>query len=322
MVGSAVSSVVGGIFGARAGDKAADAQQEASGDAIREQQRQFNTSVQNTLPFRTVGNAALFRAAQLAGLGDLGSQFTPNASGELRFNSPQSTLAQAIPQQPGQPAAQQQVAQPQTGFASLLDQALAKARQNQPLDEAEYQQVNLLYGGNVPQGILRAAPVQQPVAQPITQPGVAPQQQAQGQSPEALLQLDPGFNFVRGEGEKAIERAASANGLLKSGRFSKEILRFNQNLAGTEFNNSFNRLTGLATGGLNATQNLNSLGAEAATRIGGAAVDSGNAQAQGILSRNNAIQAGFEGAFGSLAGRAGGGAGGSSAILRPGQVLR
>ena len=55
------------------------------------------------------------------------------------------------------------------------------------------------------------------------------------------FQTDPGYNFRMAEGLKALERSASARGLLQSGGTLKGIQQYGQNIASDEYQNAFNR---------------------------------------------------------------------------------
>jgi len=57
----------------------------------------------------------------------------------------------------------------------------------------------------------------------------------------AQFQADPGYNFRMSEGIKALERSASARGLLQSGGTLKGITQYGQNLASQEYENAFSR---------------------------------------------------------------------------------
>jgi hypothetical protein len=70
------------------------------------------------------------------------------------------------------------------------------------------------------------------------------------------LELDPGFEFRRSEGEKAIERAAAAAGSFGSGANLKDFMRFNQGLASEEFGAAIGRLFGLQGIGAQANRSF------------------------------------------------------------------
>lgn len=81
------------------------------------------------------------------------------------------------------------------------------------------------------------------------------------------LANDPGFQFRLAEGQKALERSASARGGLNSGATMKSLARYSQGLASDEYQNAwsrnesansnrFNRLASLAGVGQSSAQNL------------------------------------------------------------------
>jgi hypothetical protein len=90
---------------------------------------------------------------------------------------------------------------------------------------------------------------------------------------KAAFAVDPGYQWRLSQGENALERAASARGLLGSGRYLKDAMRFNQGEASQEFGNAYNRLTNLAGLGQTATQSsadylTQGANAQAAGRVG------------------------------------------------------
>lgn len=70
------------------------------------------------------------------------------------------------------------------------------------------------------------------------------------------LQFDPGFEFRRQEGERAIERAAAAAGSFGGGGNLRDFARFNQGLASQEFGAALARLGGLQQIGSQANLNF------------------------------------------------------------------
>lgn len=114
---------------------------------------------------------------------------------------------------------------------------------------------------------------------------------------------DPGYQFRMAEGQKALERSASARGMLSSGGALKGLARYSQGVASEEFGNRFNRLASLSGAGQAANQNLGALGAQQAANMGHYADSAsnlygamGNADAAGAMGTANA----FSGAMGSL----------------------
>ena len=70
------------------------------------------------------------------------------------------------------------------------------------------------------------------------------------------FQLDPGYAFRLKEGQKVRERSAAGRGDLFSGKTGIELEQYGQDYASNEFMNAFNRLMGLSTQGLSATNTM------------------------------------------------------------------
>jgi hypothetical protein len=104
----------------------------------------------------------------------------------------------------------------------------------------------------------------------------------------ADFQADPGYQFRQQEGERGLQRAASASGGLGSGKFLKDAMRFNQGNASQEYGNWFNRFQALRQNKLNPLQSLMGSGQTAANTIGGYVTDGGSAQAAGKVGTANA----------------------------------
>ena len=68
-IASIAGPVLGGLLGADGAEDAANAQGQATGAAIAEQRRQFDTSRKDLAPYRSAGTAALTRVRDLLGLG-------------------------------------------------------------------------------------------------------------------------------------------------------------------------------------------------------------------------------------------------------------
>jgi len=108
---------------------------------------------------------------------------------------------------------------------------------------------------------------------------------------------EPGYQFTQSEGEKAINRAAAARGGFGSGKRLKDLVRFNQDNATRGYNNSYNRLAGMANLGLGSTNSLMSNNSNVASGLGNLASAFGNANAAGTLqganSTNNLLGTGL-----------------------------
>ncbi len=117
----------------------------------------------------------------------------------------------------------------------------------------------------------------------------------------------PGYQFRLDEGVRAIDRSASARGMLMSGGIQRELTRYGQGLASAEFNTYANRLSALAGIGQTANQSAGQFGSAAAGQVGqtsnalaGTIQAGGTAQAGGIIGSSNALTQGLQGALGSF----------------------
>lgn len=102
------------------------------------------------------------------------------------------------------------------------------------------------------------------------------------------FQADPGYQFVREEGERGLQRAASAHGGLGSGRYLKDAMRFNTGLASNEYGKAYDRYGTDIARQINPLQALAGQGQSAANTIGGYTLDGGNARAAGRVGSANA----------------------------------
>lgn len=116
----------------------------------------------------------------------------------------------------------------------------------------------------------------------------------------ADLQNEPGYQFRLNEGQKAIERSASAKGGLYSGATLKSIGRYGQDYASNEYGAAFNRdlqskqakynfLAGVSGSGQTATAQVDQLGAVNAGNVGNMITSAGAARGAGIVGSANAI---------------------------------
>ncbi len=85
---------------------------------------------------------------------------------------------------------------------------------------------------------------------------------------EWMKAVDPGYQFRFNEGQRAVSSRQSAGGDRLSGRARKELMRYGQGYASSEFGNSVQRL-----------HNLASLGDQAVGRVSNAAMGQGSANA-------------------------------------------
>lgn len=126
------------------------------------------------------------------------------------------------------------------------------------------------------------------------------------------FQESPGYRFALQEGINAIDRGASARGLLNSGARLRELTRYGQGMANQEYGNWLSRLQGLAGVGQTATgqgaslaQQAGQTAANTAMQTGGAlagiAAQQGQAQAAGGVNATNALLGGANAGLGLYA---------------------
>jgi hypothetical protein len=138
----------------------------------------------------------------------------------------------------------------------------------------------------------------------------------------------PGYEFRKAEGAKGAENSAAARGGLLSGAALKAMERYGQDFASNEYGNWFNqsntdrnfisgqgdaaynrynnnntqrynRLAGVSGTGQQATNFVNTAGANYANQAGQNITGAGNAQAAGIVGQANALSGGLSGAYNS-----------------------
>lgn len=116
----------------------------------------------------------------------------------------------------------------------------------------------------------------------------------------------PGYDFRYGEGLRAVDSGAAAKGQLMSGGTMKDEMRFADGLASADYNDQFNRMMAVASGGQQAA----TTGANAAQGYANSASslygNIGQAKASGYAGQNAAIQ-GTLGNLSSIFGMYGGG---------------
>jgi hypothetical protein len=120
------------------------------------------------------------------------------------------------------------------------------------------------------------------------------------------FQSDPGYQFRQSEGEKGLQRAASAQGGIGSGRFLKDAMRFNQGLASQDYGAAFDRFNVGQTNIFNRLASASGIGQTAANQTGAAASNFGSQIGSNIIGAGNALAAGQVGsanAFNNAAGQ-------------------
>lgn len=120
------------------------------------------------------------------------------------------------------------------------------------------------------------------------------------------FEADPGYQFRKDEGTKAIQNQFAARGGLLSGAQRKAGARFTSDLASNEYRNayareadsyarnvnardrSFNQLSSLAGSAPIATNQINTAGSQMGNSVGNSITQGGQAQAQGYINQGNA----------------------------------
>lgn len=92
---------------------------------------------------------------------------------------------------------------------------------------------------------------------------------------------DPSYQFRFNEGQKAVDNSAAARGSTLSGAALKALTKYGQGAASTEYQNQFNRLSGMS-----------GMGQNAAAGQGTASMNFGNSQANNLMEAANARSAG------------------------------
>lgn len=115
---------------------------------------------------------------------------------------------------------------------------------------------------------------------------------------------DPGYAFQLQQGNQAVLNSAGAGSGALSGSALKDLLKYNQDYAGTAYNDAFNRyqtqqgnifsrLSSLAQLGQNAAAGVGAQGTSLAGNAGQAISNAGTASGAGIVGAGNALNSGL-----------------------------
>lgn len=116
---------------------------------------------------------------------------------------------------------------------------------------------------------------------------------------EAMLEpgyehrASPGYAFRFNEGQRAVESGAAARGGLMSGKTLKDLARFGEGLAASDFETDWARKAGLAGIGERSTSSLAQLANASTGRRSDLTTGIGNARASGYVGQANAFQSGL-----------------------------
>lgn len=201
-VGGLVGNVVGGLFSSNASDNATNAQQNATNQANATQLQIYNQNRADQAPWRSAGESAL--------------------------NTLMATLG--LPTRQSQQGQQQGVAQ--QGAQQNTQGPQAQAYPNDPW---QFHRTAPVAAGT------RTVGTQAPGIQaPMQYPSLGGGRYATAQFTPGDLRNEPGYQFLLSEGQRGIDNSAAARGGI-GGDSLRAAANFSQGLAGTTYNDAFNR---------------------------------------------------------------------------------
>lgn len=354
----AVAGVAGAAISANGAKSAAGAQSAASEQATQAQMMAAAQMRQDLAPWTQAGGAAQSRLNQYLGLGGIGSsgRTSMGLSTGLTPDQVRQQLLSQYTRQSTAPNAGPMYRTGQEAIAALGPQGAAEYFQNRANQGSSTQGGSWVQGnGDANDGVhadvWRADQQAQGPASTIDEEGLKAaiakyyeEQDAQNAAIEAdpnygsLLRAyrngeefsftgkdvatDPGYQFGLNQGTQGIERGQASRGNFLSGAAMKELNRFNQDYAGTKFDNAFNRaqstwntnlnahdnnrsriysfLTGVSGMGQASAAQTASGNQQAANQISGNALATGNANSAASVASGNAWQTGLNQAANSL----------------------
>lgn len=101
-------------------------------------------------------------------------------------------------------------------------------------------------------------------------------------------QQDPGYQFRMDEGTRALERSASARGILNSGGTLRSATRYAQDYASNEYQRVFDRISTIAGHGQGAANTGSNVILNTGANTGRAIMNAGDARASGYVAQGNA----------------------------------
>jgi hypothetical protein len=139
----------------------------------------------------------------------------------------------------------------------------------------------------------------------------------------STYQQSPGYAWQLGQGLRAVDAGAAAQGMLRSGATLKAEQTFGQGLANTDFSNYWNRLQQLSSGGLSAAGGIANAATGGAAQIAGTDTSAAAAQAKIIGNEASSIGSSANGLMNNQGFQSwlGGGGGASTYAQMPGADL-
>lgn len=303
---SAATSVAGGAIGASAAGNAADAAAKSSLEGtkltVASNEKMYNQTRADQLPYTAGGSAALGRLDYELGLPSLQ---TSTQAGYKAGYGPQATSY--IPSNGGSPVIG--YGAPTSVPAAMNPGTLNTFQQAVSGKAAQY--------GN---GDGRPIPVGKngvgvPAAQPVSYTADPSYGSLMHDFSTEDFHTDPGYQFTLSEGQKALDRSAAARGGLFSGATLKANDLYNQGAASTEYQNAYNRfqnnrntrynyLSNAAGGGQIANNQVAQAGTQYASNIGNAYMtgygNAGQARASGYIGAANSYNGALTGVNNAL----------------------
>lgn len=309
IVGAAVAGVAGSAMQAGAASDAANTQAAAAQNAQQISLGEFNTITGQEQPFMQGGYGALnaleyglgIPSTAPSGYGGYssGNGYDPSSGYTI---GPNGSIGQLIPGG-GTTTGYGGGVAPSGGFSSLPGLHTQAPSMHSGMGG--------LGGAGMPtQGYQPrpGSPSIGPTGAPSTQPGgIGYGSLLTPFTAENWKELSPSYGFQLQQGQQGTLNAASANGGALSGAAQKDLMEFNQGLAGTSFNNAFNmyqtqqgniyqRLAGLTQLGQSAAANTGQQGTALAGQAAQSAQNIGTAQAAGQIGAANAYASGLSSA--------------------------
>lgn len=266
------ASLLGGLLGSDSASDAADAQAGATAASIAEQRRQFDLTRSDYAPYRSIGGNALRRLAALYGI-EGGGAGTGSASGMTEAQIRQMLTPQYTT--PGSPATSRTVNPEYDEYVPATPASVDQAGLDLAIADRMGQQQGQTGG------------------QTVFNDGL-----------DDPIQMDPGYEFGRQQGEQALNRRIAASGGRVSGASLKAAQRFGTDYATTGYSAAYgrrqdreNRLATLAGIGQTSTNASAQAGQSATNAITNAMQSQGDASgaarlAQGSIWGNAVNQAG------------------------------
>lgn len=110
----------------------------------------------------------------------------------------------------------------------------------------------------------------------------------------------PGYEFRLNEGLNAVQSSAAARGSLNSGATLRDLLKYGQDYATSEYGTYLNRLGGMTDMGAAAAGQTANAGNNFAAGASNAIGQKGNAQAAGAIGMGNALNSGIGNVMGYM----------------------